>query len=110
MPWGGSTSWTRRSARAPASPLYGLVVTVNARPADNLMVHKALELCGAGEIVVVNTCGNTTSAVFGELMCHTAVAQGLGGIVMRLILERGGLVGYLRGGAKFGVRAGDGES
>ena len=63
-------------------PLCGLAVTVNARPADNLMIHKALQVASAGDIVVVNTCGNTTSAVFGELMCNTAVAAKLGGIVV----------------------------
>lgn len=62
--------------------LYGLAVTVNARPADNLMIHKALQVAAPGEIVVVNTCGNTTSAVFGELMCNTAVAAKLGGIIV----------------------------
>jgi regulator of RNase E activity RraA len=63
-------------------PLCGLAVTVNARPGDNLMVHKALQLAEPGDIVVVSTNGNTTSAVFGELMCRTAVAQRLGGIVV----------------------------
>jgi len=62
--------------------LCGLAVTVNARPADNLMVHKALQVATPGDIVVVSTGGNTTSAVFGELMCHTAAAAGLGGIVV----------------------------
>jgi regulator of RNase E activity RraA len=62
--------------------LCGLAVTVNARPADNLMIHKALQVAGPGDIVVVNTCGNTTSAVFGELMCNTAVAARLGGIIV----------------------------
>jgi len=65
-----------------ALPLCGLAVTVNARPADNLMVHKALQVATPGDIVVVSTGGNTTSAVFGELMCHTAVAARLGGIVV----------------------------
>src|SRR6185369_5276541 len=46
----------------------------------NLMIHKALQVAAPGDIVVVNTCGNTTSAVFGELMCNTAVAARLGGI------------------------------
>ena len=63
-------------------PLCGLAVTVSCRPADNLMVHKALQVAEAGDIVVVSTCGNTTSAVFGELMCHTAVAKKLGGIIV----------------------------
>ena len=60
----------------------GLAVTVQCRPADNLMVHKALQVAEPGDIVVVSTCGNTTSAVFGELMCHTAAAAKLGGIVV----------------------------
>jgi len=63
-------------------PLCGLAVTVNARPADNLMIHKALQVASAGDVVVVNTSGNTTSAVFGELMCNTAVAAKLGGIIV----------------------------
>jgi regulator of RNase E activity RraA len=63
-------------------PLCGLAITVNVRPGDNLMVHKALQLAEPGDIVVVSTNGNTTSAVFGELMCRTASARGLGGLVV----------------------------
>jgi regulator of RNase E activity RraA len=63
-------------------PLSGLAITVNARPGDNLMVHKALQLAEPGDIVVVSTNGNTTSAVFGELMCRSASARGLGGLVV----------------------------
>ncbi len=63
-------------------PLCGLAVTVNARPADNLMVHKALQVAQPGDIVVVSTGGNITSAVFGELMCRTAIAARLGGLVV----------------------------
>ena len=62
--------------------LCGLAVTVNARPADNLMVHKALQVATPGDVVVVSTGGNRNSAVFGELMCHTATAAGLGGIIV----------------------------
>jgi regulator of RNase E activity RraA len=60
----------------------GVATTVLARPADNLMVHKALQVAARGDVVVVTTCGNTTNAVFGELMCRTAVAAGLGGIIV----------------------------
>ena len=63
-------------------PLCGVAITVSARPGDNLMVHKALELAQPGDVVVVSTTGNTTSAVFGELMGHTAKGANLGGIVV----------------------------
>ncbi len=63
-------------------PLCGVVVTVSSRPGDNLMVHKALEVTRPGDVLVVSTNGNTTSAVFGELMGHTAVGVDLGGIVV----------------------------
>jgi regulator of RNase E activity RraA len=63
-------------------PLCGIAVTALCRPADNLMVHKALAVAAPGDVVVVNTGGNLTSAVFGELMCHTAVGARLGGIVV----------------------------
>lgn len=63
-------------------PLWGLAVTVNCRPGDNLMVHKAIDIARAGDVIVVNTGGDVTSAVFGGLMCHAAVAKKLGGIVV----------------------------
>src|SRR5437016_13499609 len=63
-------------------PLCGIAVTVMARPGDNLMVHKSMELAQPGDIIVVNTSGNTTNAVFGELMGNSAVAARLGGLVV----------------------------
>lgn len=63
-------------------PLCGPAVTVNARPGDNLMVHKALDVATPGDVVVVATGGNTTTAVFGGLMCASAAAKKLGGIVV----------------------------
>lgn len=63
-------------------PVCGVAVTVLARPGDNLMIHKAMEIAAAGDVIVVNTCGNTTSAVFGELMGNSAVAVGMAGLVV----------------------------
>ena len=62
--------------------LFGQAVTVSCRPGDNLMVHKALDVAQPGDVVVVVTGGNLTSAVFGGLMCHVAVAKKLGGLVV----------------------------
>jgi 4-hydroxy-4-methyl-2-oxoglutarate aldolase len=63
-------------------PVCGPAVTVNCRPGDNLMVHKALQIAERGDVVVVATGGNTVSAVFGGLMCAAASAKGIGGIVV----------------------------
>jgi 4-hydroxy-4-methyl-2-oxoglutarate aldolase len=63
-------------------PLCGVAVTVITRPGDNLMVHKAMEVAGRGDIIVISTCGSTSTAVFGELMGNSAVAAGLGGLVV----------------------------
>src|SRR5262245_18084660 len=62
--------------------LCGLAVTVRARPADNLMVHKAIDSAQPGDIIVVNTGGNITSAFYGDLMATSAAEKQLGGIVV----------------------------
>ncbi len=63
-------------------PICGVAVTVNVRPGDNLMVHKALEVAIPGDVIVVSTNGNAVSAVFGEIMGHVAVAANVGGLVV----------------------------
>jgi 4-hydroxy-4-methyl-2-oxoglutarate aldolase len=60
----------------------GPALTVVCRPGDNLMVHKALALASPGDVVVVTTGGNVTSAVFGELMCESAIAARVGALVV----------------------------
>jgi 4-hydroxy-4-methyl-2-oxoglutarate aldolase len=62
--------------------LCGPALTVNSRPGDNLMVHKAIALAQPGDVLVIQTNGNTTSAVFGELLCRAAAAARLAGIVV----------------------------
>ncbi|TBN14093.1 RraA family protein [Agrobacterium cavarae] len=62
--------------------MVGPAVTVKARPGDNLMVHKALDMAEPGDIVVVDAGGDLTNAIIGELMVAHAVQRGLGGIVI----------------------------
>jgi regulator of RNase E activity RraA len=79
----GRFRWMDPGMRARSGlPVCGVAVTVCARPGDNLMVHKAMQVAEPGDILVVNTGGNITSAVFGELMATAAVAKGLGGIIV----------------------------
>jgi len=62
--------------------LCGPAVTVRVRPGDNLMIHKALTLARAGDVIVVDGGGDLTSALFGEIMVATAVKIGVAGIVL----------------------------
>lgn len=60
----------------------GPALTVKTRPGDNLMVHKALQMAEAGDIIVVDAGGDLTNAIIGELMLAHAEEIGLGGIVI----------------------------
>ncbi|MFC3338753.1 RraA family protein [Paracandidimonas soli] len=60
----------------------GPAVTVRCRPGDNLMVHKALEVAQAGDVIVVDAGGDLTNAIIGEIMVAYAKKRGLAGIVI----------------------------
>lgn len=64
------------------APLAGTALTVKARPGDNLMVHKALDLAEPGDVVVVDAGGDLTNAILGELMIAHAQYRKLAGIVV----------------------------
>lgn len=87
-----------------ASPrVIGPALTVWARSADNLMMHKALSLAQEGDVLVVNTQGNVANAGFGELMATAAARVGLAAVIVDGVvrdgveLERIGLPVYARG-------------
>lgn len=65
-----------------AGHLAGPALTVKTRPGDNLMIHKALTLARAGDVIVVDGGGDLTNALFGEIMVATAVKIGVAGIVL----------------------------
>src|SRR5690606_9574869 len=46
----------------------GPAITVRCRPGDNLLVHKALEVAQAGDVIVVDAGGDLTNAIIGEIM------------------------------------------
>ena len=60
----------------------GPAFTVKTRPGDNLMVHKALDIAGAGDIIVVDAGGDLTNSIIGELMVSYAAKKRIGGIVI----------------------------
>jgi RraA family protein len=62
--------------------MVGLAVTVKVRPGDNLMIHKAIEMAGPGDVIVVDGAGDTTNALVGELMMMAAHERGVVGFVI----------------------------
>lgn len=62
--------------------LGGPALTVKARPGDNLMIHKALDLAQPGDVIVVDAGGDLTNSLFGELMVSYAIQRKLGGVVL----------------------------
>jgi RraA family protein len=62
--------------------LAGPAFTVKTRPGDNLMVHKALDIAVAGDVIVVDAGGDLTNAIIGEIMVNHAINRKLAGIVI----------------------------
>ena len=62
--------------------LLGPALTVKSRAGDNLMLHKALDMAQAGDVIVVDAHGDLTNAITGELMMLNAARKRLGGIVI----------------------------
>lgn len=60
----------------------GCAFTVRLRPADNLMLHRAIELFEPGDILVVDTCCSYRNAPIGGIMTGAAFGRGLGGLVI----------------------------
>ncbi|WP_457092518.1 RraA family protein [Microvirga sp. P5_D2] len=64
------------------TPLAGVAVTVRTRPGDNLMLHKAIDLSGAGDVIVVEAGGELTNSLMGEMMVNYAASRNIAGFVL----------------------------
>lgn len=62
--------------------LVGVAFTVRTRPGDNLAIHKALELVGPGDVIVVDGGGDESRALVGEIMLNIAKYRGAAGYVI----------------------------
>lgn len=60
----------------------GPALTVKTRPGDNLMIHKALQIAVAGDVIVVDGGGDLTNSLIGEIMAADAALKKLGGLVI----------------------------
>jgi regulator of RNase E activity RraA len=62
--------------------LAGPALTVRARPGDNLMLHKAIDLAQPGDVIVCDAGGDVTNSLMGELMLAYALKRGVAGFVL----------------------------
>ena len=62
--------------------LAGPAFTIRSRPGDNLLMHKALDMAQPGDVLVVDTGGDLTNSIAGEMMLNYADKRGLAGVVI----------------------------
>ena len=62
--------------------MVGPALTVRARPGDNLMIHKALNLAGEGDVIVISNEGDRSQSLLGAIIVAYAKSTKVAGIIV----------------------------
>ena len=62
--------------------LAGPAVTVELRPGDNLMLHRAIYEANKEDVLIVDAKGFSEAGVWGEIMTNAAIERGIAGLVI----------------------------
>ena len=72
----------RIQALSPAMRVCGPAFTIEVRPGDNLMIHAAMAMAQAGDVLVIDGKADRTAALMGSIMLHACKRLGFAGVVL----------------------------
>ena len=70
----------------------GVALTIKAPPGDNLMLHKAIQLCEPGDVIVMDAGGDLTMAIMGEMMLMQFTRKSIAGVVIDGAIRDAGFI------------------